>query len=108
MNNLASDLAPLLTLLGEQVTTQYLNESLSWIDSLLFAFAPLGIISAMVAAIRVAGRPLLWSLIGRAKESRGTVEAELMSSTSSDVCELWGGEGVFGCLDLQSSCSWFM
>lgn len=94
VNNLASDLAPLLTLLGEQVTTQYLNESLSWIDSLLFAFAPLGIISAMVAAIRVAGRPLLWSLIGRAKESRGTVEAELMSSTSSDVCELWGGEGV--------------
>ncbi|KAI5843803.1 hypothetical protein DFP73DRAFT_513616, partial [Morchella snyderi] len=94
VNNLASDLAPLLTLLGEQVTIQYLNESLSWIDSLLFAFAPLGIISAMVAAIRVAGRPLLWSLIGRAKESRGTVEAELMSSTSSDVCELWGGEGV--------------
>lgn len=93
-NNFASDIAPLLTLFGEQVTIQYLNESLGWIDSLLFALGPLGIITAMVSAIRVSGTPVLRSLIGRAKESRGTVEADLMSSTSSDVCELWSGEGV--------------
>lgn len=93
-NNLGSDLAPLLALFGEQVTTQYLSETLNWRDCLLFALAPIGIITAMVAAIRVAGSSMLRSVIGRAKESRGDVEADLMSSTSSDVCELWSGEDV--------------
>lgn len=93
-NNLGSDIAPLLALFGESVTTQYLSESFGIIDSLIFALAPLGIITAIVAAIRVAGEPMLRSLIGKAKESRGNVEADLMSSTSSDVCELWNGEGV--------------
>ncbi|KAL0632692.1 hypothetical protein Q9L58_008413 [Maublancomyces gigas] len=93
-NNLGSDIAPLLALFGESVTTQYLNESFGILDSLIFALAPLGIITAIVAAIRVAGEPILRSLIGKAKESRGNVEADLMSSTSSDVCELWNGEGV--------------
>lgn len=93
-NNLGSDIAPLLALFGESVTTQYLNESFGILDSLIFALAPLGIITAIVAAIRVAGEPIFRSLIGKAKESRGNVEADLMSSTSSDVCELWNGEGV--------------
>lgn len=93
-NNLGSDLAPLLALFGEQVTTQFLSESLNWMDSLLVAIAPLGIITTMVAAIRTNGSPLLRSLVGRAKESRGTVEADLMSSTSADVCELWSGGSV--------------
>lgn len=34
------------------------------------------------------------AIIGRAKETRGDVETDLMSSTSSDVCELWSGEDV--------------
>lgn len=93
-NNLGSDLAPLIALFGEQVTTQYLSESFSILDNLVFALAPIGIITAMVAAIRVAGNAKLRSFIGRATESRGTVEADLMSSTSSDVCELWNGQGV--------------
>ena len=93
-NNLGSDLAPLLALFGEQVTKQFLSESLSMMDCLLFSLAPLGIITAMVSAIRVAGSPRLRSLIGRAKESRGTVEADLMSSTLSNVCELWNDQGV--------------
>ncbi|KAI5839158.1 ankyrin repeat-containing domain protein [Morchella snyderi] len=93
-NNLGSDMAPLLALFGEQVTKQYLNESLDWMDNLLFAIAPLGIITAMVASIRVAGSSRLKSLIGRAKETPGEVEADLMSSTSTDVCELWSGKGV--------------
>lgn len=41
-NTLGSDLA-LLTLFAEQVTKQYLSESLSWVDCLLFALSPLGI-----------------------------------------------------------------
>lgn len=93
-NNIGSDLAPLLALFGEQVTKQYMSETLSWVDNLIFCLAPLGVITAIVSAIRVGGSPKLRSLVGRAKESRGQVEAELMSSTSSDVCELWNGEGV--------------
>lgn len=93
-NNLGSDLAPLLALFGEQVTRQYLSESYSLLDSFIFALAPLGIITAMVAAVRVGGSANFRSLIGRATESSGTVEADLMSSTSTDVCELWNGHGV--------------
>ena len=33
-------------------------------------------------------------MVGRATESRGTVELELMSSTSDSVCELWNGQAV--------------
>lgn len=94
LNNLGSDLAPLLALFGEQVTIQYLSESFSLFDNYIFALAPLGIITAMISAIRVSDSIHLRTLIGRAKESRGTVEAEVMSSTSPDVCELWNGKGV--------------
>lgn len=75
LNNLGTDLAPLLALFGEQVTNQYLSESLSLFDNFIFALAPLGIITAMVSAIRVSGSSKLRTLIGRAKESRGIVEA---------------------------------
>lgn len=71
-----------------------MSESLSTTDCVLFSLAPLGIITAIIGAIRVAGTPKMRALVGRAKESRGEVEADLMSSTSADVCELWNGEGV--------------
>lgn len=54
----------------------------------------MGIITAIVTAIRVGGSQDFRSLIGRATESRATVEADLMSFTSADVCELWSGKGV--------------
>lgn len=94
LGNFGSDIAPLLALLGEQVTLQYLARSLSWVDNFFFALAPLGIITAVVSAIRVAGGKSLRSFIGRAKESREIVELELMSSTSADVCEMWNGESI--------------
>ncbi|KAF3246116.1 hypothetical protein TWF192_006966 [Orbilia oligospora] len=93
-NNLFSDLAPLLALFGEQVAKQYLSQSLSWLDCIIFAMAPLGIITAIVSAIRVAGPIWLRAVIGRARESKGDAELELMSSTSIDVCELWNGRSV--------------
>ena len=93
-NNLATDIAPLLALFGEQVTKQYLSESLDWLDHVILAMAPLGILTVMVSAVRVRGSSAARAFIGRAQESRGNVEAELMSSTSHDVCELWNGDGV--------------
>ena len=56
--------------------------------------APLGILTAIVAAIRVGGPSWLRAVVGRARENRATVELELMSSTSHEVCELWNGEGI--------------
>jgi hypothetical protein len=70
------------------------DETVSWLDHIIFAMAPLGIITAIVSAIRVGGPPWLRAVVGRARENRATVEMELMSSTSHEVCELWNGEGI--------------
>lgn len=93
-NNFATDLAPIISLFGEQVTKQYLTESTTFLDSLVFAIAPLGVITAIVSVIRVRGTPFLRSLIGRAREPHGAAELELCSSTSQDVSEVWSNGGV--------------
>jgi ankyrin repeat protein len=71
-----------------------MSQSMGWVEDVIFACAPLGIITAIVGAIRVGGPRSMKAMIGRARESKGAVEVELMSSTSADVCELWNGEGV--------------
>lgn len=54
-------------------------------DNIIFSAAPLGIITAIVGAIREGGSKAFEAIIGRARESRSVVELELMSSTSTDV-----------------------
>lgn len=93
-NNLASDLAPLITLFGEQATKQFLSESTSFKDSIIFSIAPLGLITAVVSVIRIYGSSSFKSIIGRSQEAHGVAEAELCSSTSQDVCELWSNGGI--------------
>ncbi|KAI1654827.1 putative ankyrin repeat protein [Daldinia decipiens] len=93
-NNLATDLAPLISLFGENPTKQYLSECLTILDIIIFSMAPLGIITAVVSAIRVCGTPSLRAFVGRAQEGAGTAEAELCSSTSRDVCELYTNGGI--------------
>lgn len=93
-NNLATDLAPLVSLFGESPTKQFLSESVSPIDIFIFAMAPLGIITIVVSAIRVGGSPSLRAFIGRAQEGGGNIEAELCSSTSRDVCEMYNNGGI--------------
>jgi hypothetical protein len=83
-----------LALFGENFARQFLRESFTWLDHIIFAMAPLGIITAIVGAIRVGGYPWLKAVIGRAKENRSSAELEFMSSTSHEVCELWNGEGI--------------
>lgn len=101
-NNLFSDLAPLLALFGEQVAKQYLSESTGLADNILFAMAPLGVITAVVSAIRVAGHSALKAIIGRGKEGRAQVELELMSSNSPDVGEMWNGQAIVRVLGTPS------
>ncbi|KAL9108450.1 MAG: hypothetical protein Q9227_006784 [Pyrenula ochraceoflavens] len=93
-NNLFTDITPLLSLFGEQVTKQFLSTSMGWADSLLLSVLPLGIITILVSAIRVGGSSQLKAFIGRSREPRAEVEADVLSSTSEDVCELWDGDRV--------------
>ncbi|KIN00710.1 hypothetical protein OIDMADRAFT_124302, partial [Oidiodendron maius Zn] len=101
-NNLATDIAPLLALFGEQVAKQFMAGSMGWKDNIIFAMGALGIITAIVGAIRVSGPAWLKAIIGRARESWGDVEVELMSSTSEDVCELWNGRAIVRVLGTPS------
>lgn len=93
-NNLATDLAPVIALFGEAPTKQFLSESLTYLDYFIFVMAPLGILTAVVSAIRVCGGSSLRAFIGRSQEGMGTIEAELCSSTSRDVCELYNNGGI--------------
>jgi hypothetical protein len=72
-NNLFSDLAPLLTLFGEQVTKQFLSMSMGWLDDVLLAMGPLGIMTVIVSAIRVGGVKILKAFVGRSVEVRDVV-----------------------------------
>lgn len=92
-NNFATDHALIISLFGEQVTKQFLSESTTFLDTIIFAVAPLGILTAIVSCIRVCGSTFLKSLVGRARESHGTAEIEVCS-TSENVCELWPNGGV--------------
>lgn len=82
----------LLALFGERVTTQFMSQSTGWADCIVLAMAPVGIITIIVSAIRVAGPPWLKAIIGRARENIVAAELEVMSSTSSEACELWNGK----------------
>ncbi|KAL2266837.1 hypothetical protein VTJ83DRAFT_4114 [Remersonia thermophila] len=93
-DNFSTDLAPLISLFGEQVTKQFLSESISIIDCILFGMAPLGILTAVVSVIRLYGKPWLKSLVGRAQEPYSIAQAELCSSTNDDVCELWSNGSI--------------
>ncbi|RSL62804.1 hypothetical protein CEP51_013406 [Fusarium floridanum] len=93
-NNFATDLAPIISLFGEQVTKQFLSESTTILDTIIFAVGPLGIITAIVSCIRVSGSSFLKSVVGRAREPHAVPEVELCSSTSESVCELWSNGGI--------------
>ena len=88
-NNLATDLAPILQLFGEQVTLQYLAESTSFLDCIIFAIAPLGVLTAVVSVIRICGDGALKAFIGRAQEGSGVAELALCSSIGKDTADLY-------------------
>ncbi|KAK8169728.1 hypothetical protein IWX90DRAFT_188502 [Phyllosticta citrichinensis] len=93
-NNLATDLGPLIALFGEAPTKQYLSETTMPEDIVIFAMAPIGILTAVVSAIRVCGSPSLRAFIGRAQEGEGNAEVELCSFTSRNVGELYNNGGI--------------
>ena len=60
------------------MATQYLRHSTHNLESVIFASAPLGILTAVTSAIRVGGERRLMALIGRAEEADAQVEMELL------------------------------
>ncbi|KAF0329960.1 hypothetical protein GQ607_002727 [Colletotrichum asianum] len=93
-NNLFSDLAPLLALFGEEIVAQFFSMSMGWADNFLLAMGPVGIITIVLSAIRIGGSGWLKRLVGRGRETQAVAEQELLSSTSSSVCELWNGQQI--------------
>ncbi|UKZ57383.1 hypothetical protein TrVGV298_011238, partial [Trichoderma virens] len=96
-NNLASDLGPIIALFGERVVMQFMSQAMGITDCILLAVAPIGAITTVISAIRVAGPPWLKSFIGRARENLSAAEIDVMSSTSKEACELWNGHSVIRC-----------
>ncbi|EMT73712.1 hypothetical protein NOF04DRAFT_18350 [Fusarium oxysporum II5] len=101
-NNLATDIAPLLVLVGDTMTKQYLSESTSFLNSFIFTMAPNGIIPGILLAIRVCGHSSPRAFFGRSQEGDGVVEAELCTSTGRDVCEMFNRGGITRVLCFQS------
>jgi hypothetical protein len=88
------DSSSILALFGERFAQQFASQNFAWLDHLIFACVPLGIITAITGAIRVQGPKIAQSFIGRARENRATAEIELMSSTSEEVCDMFNGQGI--------------
>ena len=59
------DLAPLLSLFGEEATKQFLATSFWSTDAVLLSIAPIGVPTIIVSAIRVGGHRLMKSFVGR-------------------------------------------
>lgn len=84
----------ILALFGEQFAKQFMSESFTWLDHVIFAMVPLGIVAGITSAIRVQGPSIVRAFIGRARENKALVEYELMSSTSHEVGEAFNGQGI--------------
>ncbi|KAI2820682.1 hypothetical protein CBS115989_3518 [Aspergillus niger] len=93
-DDLATDLAPLISLFGERLSKQFLSESTSILDNFLFSVAPLGILTAVVSVIRVSGNSSLRAFIGRAQEGPGEAENELLSCVSETTAEMFNNGGI--------------
>lgn len=89
-----SDLGPLLALFGEQMTKQYISESTTYYDYFIFGMGPIGVITTIVSTIRLCRPASLRAFIGRSQEGNSAIEAELCTSTSRDVCEVFNNGGI--------------
>lgn len=83
---------------------QFMSQAMGIADCILLAVAPIGAITTVVSAIRVSGPTWLKSFIGRARENLAAAEVEVMSSTSTETCELWNGHRVVRCPGSANIC----
>lgn len=86
--------APLITLFGERLTKQFLSESISVLDNVIFALSPLGVLTAVVSVIRICGSSSLRAFVGRAQEGPAEAEGELLPCVSESTGELFNDGGI--------------
>ncbi|KAH8126986.1 hypothetical protein FP744_10007711 [Trichoderma asperellum] len=102
--DLSSDLGPILALFVERVVMQFMSQGMGIADCILLAMAPIGAITIVVSAIRVAGPMWLRSFIGRERENLSAAEIDIMPSTSKETCELWNGCTLVRCSGSADIC----
>lgn len=71
-----------------------MSELIDTLDDFIFALAPLGVLTAVVSAIRVCGNSTLRALIGRAQEDPAESEKEILSCVSESTAEIFTESGV--------------
>jgi hypothetical protein len=101
--------APLITLFGERLTKQFLSESISTLDNVIFALLPLGVLTAVVSVIRICGSPSLRAFIERAQEGPAEAEIDLLPCVSESTAELFNDGGitrVFGLPKIVEIVAW--
>lgn len=84
----------MITLFGERLSKQFLSESITLVDNLIFALSPLGVLTTVVSVIRVCGGSSLRAFIGRAQEGPAEAESELLSCVSESTAELFNDRGI--------------
>ncbi|KAL2859420.1 hypothetical protein BJX68DRAFT_252352 [Aspergillus pseudodeflectus] len=92
--NFISGVTVLISLFGRDATNRFLSQSVSIFDWLIFALAPLGVPTAIIAVIRTSQMQFLKRMVGLAEDKVSDVEKDLLSSTSDEVSEIWDGEKV--------------
>jgi hypothetical protein len=71
-----------------------MSELIDTLDDFIFALAPLGVLTAVVSAIRVSGNSTLRAMIGRAQEDPASSEKEILSCVSNSTGEIFTESGV--------------
>lgn len=84
----------MITLFGERLTKQFLSESISALDNVIFALSPLGVLTAVVSVIRICGSSSLRAFVGRAQEGPAEAECELLPCVSESTSELFNDGGI--------------
>ena len=84
----------MITLFGERLTKQFLSESITLVDNLIFALSPLGVLTTVVSVIRVCGGSSLRAFIGRAQEGPAEAESELLPCVSESTAEVFNDRGI--------------
>lgn len=82
---LVANIAPLLVLVGEKHVKAYFKNMCRASHHLLFASAPIGLVTAVTTLIRLNGTPMLKRMIGRQFETRAEILADVTSVSGGEV-----------------------
>ncbi|KAK4450838.1 hypothetical protein QBC34DRAFT_460036 [Podospora aff. communis PSN243] len=86
-NNLATDLAPLVALFGEQATKRFLSETTTIWDSIIFTATRIGILTAVVSVIREDVAAYLSGVLRESKSQGGRKGSEGDEGVTGDIVE---------------------